>query len=160
MVPSPALETFVQILEVRGADNGEEVTITAAMSADAIRAMLVALSEQRDRNAQDRAEKVEDVLALREQTELVDRFDSLATGEGHAVVSLSRTELRTCVFELTRYVGRVDGEHFQPADLRARLQIIGCVSRALWEANAAAATIDDAGHTGDLGRQRDRSMPR
>ncbi len=57
---------------------------------------------------------------------------------------LSQAELRTCVFELTRYVERVDGGHYQPRGLRSRVQMIGRISPVLWEANAIAAATDDA----------------
>jgi hypothetical protein len=129
----------IQLLEVRRDDDERELTITAALAADAIQAICTALSEQLDRNAQDRAEHAEDVLTLREHTTLVERFQALAAAEGHAVAALSQAELRTCLLELTRYAERVDDEHYQDPDLRARLEIIRRMIPVLWEANTAAA---------------------
>lgn len=133
----------VQILEVRGGGDEPEVTITAAIAADAIGALCTALSEQLDRHAQIRSENAEDVLRLREHSVLVERFQPLAAAAGHAVVSFSRAELHTCLVELTHYVERLDDEHYQAPDLRARLQIIDRVTPVLWKANAAAAATSE-----------------
>jgi hypothetical protein len=129
----------VQVLEIRGGDGDRDVEVTVAIAADAIQAICTALSEQLNRYAQDETEHAEDVLALREHTALVERFQPLAAGDGHAVVTFRQAELRTCLLELTRYVERVDDEHYQAPDLRARLQIIKRIIPALWDANAATA---------------------
>jgi hypothetical protein len=135
----------VQILEVR-ADAGQlSVTITAAITADASRAIFVALSEQLDRRRAAPTASVDDVLALREQTALVARFAPLATAGAHAVVQFTDSELRACLLDLTGYTDRVDGEHFQPVELRERLRVTVQITAVLWEANATAAAAAAAG---------------
>jgi hypothetical protein len=129
----------VQILEVR-ADGGQRpVMITAAVTADASRAICVALSEQLDRRRAAPTASVDDVLALREQTALVERFAPLATAGAHAVVQFTDSELRACLLDLTGYADRVDGEHFQPVELRERLRVTAQITTVLWEANATAS---------------------
>ena len=132
-------EPAVQVLEVRSAAGERPVTITAAVSAQASQAIYTALSEQLDRRRRNAAATAEDLLALREQMALVERFQALAAARAHAIVSLSDSELRACLLELTDYADRVDGEHFQPTDLRERLKTIAEVTPVLWDANAAAA---------------------
>jgi hypothetical protein len=129
----------VQILEVRAGEGIRAVTITLAVSEQATHAILIALVEQLDRRRAAAVDTVEDVLALRDQSALVERFEPLASAGAHAVVSLTDTELRACLLELTAYADRVDGEHFQPAELRGRLGVIGEITAVLWDANAAAA---------------------
>jgi hypothetical protein len=128
----------IQILEVRAGGDQRAVTITAAVTADASRAIFVALSEQLDRRRAEPTASVSDVLALREQSALVERFAPLATAGAHAVVQLSHSDLRACLLDLTGYADRVDGEHFQPVELRERLQVTAQIIAALWEANANA----------------------
>jgi len=101
--------------------------------------MLRALSEQLDRRRRTEIDAVEDVLALREQAALVERFEPLAAADAHAVVSLTESEVRGCLLELTAYADRVDGDHFQPSDLRERLAVLAEITPTLWDANAAAA---------------------
>ena len=101
--------------------------------------MLTALSEQLDRRRRTEIDTVDEVIALREQTALVERFEPLAAADAHAVVSLTDSELRGCLLELTAYADRVDGEHFQPSELRERLAVLAEITAALWDANAAAA---------------------
>ncbi|HZE07062.1 MAG TPA: hypothetical protein VE127_17670 [Solirubrobacteraceae bacterium] len=132
-------ESPIQILEVRAGDGDRPVTVTAAVSGDACRAILTALSEQLDRRRGEPLATVEDVMALREHTALVERFAPLAAADGHAIVAFSELELRTCLLELTDYADRVDGEHFQPVELRERLGLIAEITPVLWDANAAAA---------------------
>jgi hypothetical protein len=134
-------ENPIQILEVRGDEHDHPVTITAAVTADASRAIFVALSEQLDRQLQQPTETVEDVVALREQQSLVERFAPLATAGAHAIVRFTESELRGCLLELTGYRERVDGEHFQPLELRERLQAIAQIILVLWDANATAAAV-------------------
>jgi hypothetical protein len=129
----------VQILEVRADREHRLVMITAAVTADASRAIFIALSEQLDRRRAYLSASAGDVLALREQTALVERFAPLATAGAHAVVQLTESDLRACLLDLTSYTDRVDGEHFQPLELRDRLQVTAQVTAALWEANAVAA---------------------
>jgi hypothetical protein len=129
----------IQILEVRADEQDHSVTITAAVTADASRAIFVALSEQLDRHRVQPTESVEDVLALREQQSLAERFAPLATAGAHAIVSFSESELRGCLLDLTDYAVRVDDEHFQPVELRQRLHVIAEITPVLWEANATAA---------------------
>jgi hypothetical protein len=132
-------ENPIQILEVRADEQDRSVAITAAVTADASQAIFVALSEQLDRHLQQPTETAEDVLGLREQQLLVERFAPLATARAHAVVRFSASELRACLLDLTDYTERVDGEHFQPVELRERLQVIALITPVLWDANAAAA---------------------
>jgi hypothetical protein len=134
-------ENPIQILEVRGDAHDHPVAITAAVTADASQAIFVALSEQLDRHLQRPTETVEDVLVLREQQSLVERFAPLATAGAHAIVGFTESELRACLLELTNYSERVDGEHFQPAELRERLRVIAQLIPVLWDANATAAAV-------------------
>jgi hypothetical protein len=132
-------EDPVQILEMRADGAQRHVTVTAAVTAGAGHAIFIALSEQLDRRRSLPTVTVEDVLALRQQTELVERFAPLATRGEHAIVQFKEEELRDCVLELTDYQARVDGEHFQPVDLRRRLQLIAEITATLWDASATAA---------------------
>jgi hypothetical protein len=134
----------IQVLEIRGDGEQHSVTITAAVTADASRAIFVALSEQLDRRRANPTLTVSEVLALREQTALVERFGPLATAGAHAVVQFSHSDLRACLLDLSGYADRVDGEHFQPAELRDRLRVTAQITAALWEANATA-TVAAAG---------------
>jgi hypothetical protein len=136
-------ETPVQILEVRAGDGEGPVTITAAVTADASRAIFTALSEQLDRRRRVPTSSVEDVLVLREPIALVERFEPLATAGEHAIVCFSDSDLRACLLELTTYADRVDGEHFQPVDLRKRLEVIAQITPVLWDANATAAAAGE-----------------
>ena len=132
-------EDPVQILEVRADGEQRSVMITVAVTADASRAIFIALSEQLDRRRAHLTASVGDVLALREQTALVERFAPLAIAGAHAVVQFTESDLRACLLDLTGYTDRVDGEHFQPVELRERLQVIARITAVLWEANATAA---------------------
>jgi hypothetical protein len=132
-------EQPIQILEVRADQQDRSVAITAAVTADASRAIFVALSEQLDRHRRQPTESVEDVLVLREQQSLVERFAPLAGAGAHAIVRFTETELRACLLYLTDYTERVDGDHFQPVELRERLEVIAQITPVLWDANAAAA---------------------
>jgi hypothetical protein len=138
-IPRLMQEKPIQILEVRADEQDRSVAITAAVTADASRAIFVALSEQRDRHRRQPTESVEDVLVLREQQSLVERFAPLATAGAHAIVRFTESELRACLLDLTDYTERVDGEHFQPVELRERLQVIAQITPVLWDANATAA---------------------
>lgn len=137
-------ETPVQILEVRAGDDTRSLTITAAVTSEATAAVHTALAEQLDRHRHAPTESPDDVAELRQETALMERFAELAAADGHAVVSLSQDELHACLMGLTRYVDRVDGEHFQPLELRERLPVIADVISALWDANAAAAEAQAA----------------
>jgi hypothetical protein len=132
-------ENPIQILEVRADEQDRSVAITAAVTADASRAIFVALSEQLDRHRPRPIESIEDVLALREQQSLVERFAPLASAGAHAIVRFTESELRACLLDLTDYAERVDGEHFQPVELRERLKVIDQMTLVLWDANATAA---------------------
>lgn len=132
-------EDPIQILEVRADGEHRSVMITAAVTADASRAIFIALSEQLDRRRAHLTASAGDVLALREQTALVERFAPLATAGAHAVVQFTESDLRACLLDLTGYTDRVDGEHFQPLELRDRLQVTAQLTAVLWEANATAA---------------------
>jgi hypothetical protein len=134
----------LQVLEVRaGGASDAPVTITAALSAEASEAVFVALSEQLDRRRAEPTMRADDVLTLREHTALMERFQPLATAGAHAIVGLSASELRICLLELTHYASRVDGEHYQPVDLRERVALIAQIRPVLWDANAAAAAAED-----------------
>jgi hypothetical protein len=130
----------IQILELRADEQDRSVAITAAVTADASRAIFAALSEQLDRHGRQPTESVEDVLALREQQSLVEQFAPLATAGAHAVMRFTESELRACLLNLTAYAERVDGEHFQPVELRERLEVIAQITPVLWDANASAAS--------------------
>jgi hypothetical protein len=132
-------EPPIQILEVRAAEQDRAVAITAAVTDDASGAIFVALSEQLDRHRRRPAERVEDVLMLRERQLLVEQFAPLATAGAHAIVRFTASELRACLLDLTEYAERVDGEHFQPVELRERLDVIAQITPVLWDANATAA---------------------
>ncbi len=129
----------IQILEVRAGQAERPVTITLAVAEQAARAIFTALSEQLDRRRQQAADTAEDVLALRDQIALVEQFEPLAAAGAHAVLSLTDAELRSCLLGLTEYADRVDGEHFQPPELRERLGVIAEITPVLWDANATAA---------------------
>ncbi len=137
-------EDPIQILEVRAGHPAPSATVTAAVTADGTRAISVALSEQLDRSRQHSTDSVEDVLALRRQIELVERFAPLARAGGHAVVQLSDEELRDCLLGLTDYRERVDGEHYQPIELRERLRVTTRIIALLWDANATVAAAVDS----------------
>ena len=132
-------ERPVQILEVRAGDGDRPVSVTVAVTAGACGAIFTALSEQLDRRRGEPVATVEDVFALREATALVERFEPLAAADAHAIVPFTDLELRACLLELTEYADRVDGEHFQPAELRERLELIAEITPVLWDGNAAAA---------------------
>ena len=132
-------EDPIQILEVRADGPQRSVMITAAVTADASRAIFIALSEQLDRRRAHLTASAGDVLALRDQTALVERFAPLASAGAHAVVQFTESDLRACLLDLTGYTDRVDGEHFQPLELRERLQLTAQITAVLWEANATAA---------------------
>jgi len=136
-------ETPVQILEVRAGEGERPVTITAAVTANASRAIFIALSEELDRRRREPTVSVEEVLALREQTAMVERFEPLASAGTHAIVQVTESDLRACLLVLTDYADRVDGEHFQAVDLRERLRVIAQITPVLWDANAAAAAVDE-----------------
>ena len=136
----------IQILEVRADEQDRSVSITAAITADASRAIFVALSEQLDRHRREPTESVEDVLALREQQALVEQFAPLAAAGAHAVMRFAESELRACLLDLTAYAARVDGEHFQPVELRERLAVIAQITPVLWDANATAAGAEPLTH--------------
>lgn len=134
-------ESPVQILEVRAAGGDRPVTVTAAVTAEASRAIFTALSEQLDRRRADPLATVEEVLAVREHAALVERFELLVVADADAIVPFADLDLRACLLELTDYADRVDGEHFQPAELRERLRVIAQITPVLWDANAAAAEV-------------------
>lgn len=134
----------VQVLEVRAFGGGGQVTITAAVSAAANGAIFTALSEQLDRRRAAPLANLDAVLAMRDQIALAERFEPLSAAGVHGVVSFSETDLRSCLLELTDYAERVDGDHFQPAELRERLQVIAEIVPVLWDANASAAAAGAA----------------
>lgn len=136
-------EDPIQILEVR-ADHAERVVaVTAAVTAAAADVIFIALSEQLDRRRWHSTESVDDVLALRQRSELVERFAPLAKAGAHAIVGLTEHEFRDCLLELSDYRERVDGEHYQPAELRERLQLIALILAILWDTNGAVAAAGE-----------------
>jgi hypothetical protein len=137
-------EDPIQILEVRASHTAPAVMVTAAVTADASTAISTALSEQLDRSRQHSTDSVEDVLALRRQGELVERFAPLARAGGHAVVQLTDEELRDCLLGLTEYRERVDGEHYQPLELRERLQLTAQIISILWDANGTVSAARES----------------
>lgn len=136
-------EDPIQILEVRADEARRSVAITAAITAEASHAIFTALSEQLDRARWHATDSAEDVLALRRRTELVERFAPLAAAKAHAVVQLDEQELRACLLDLSDYRERVDGEHFQPLELRERLRLSAEICGILWDANASVAAAAD-----------------
>lgn len=137
-------EDPIQILEVRAHPAERVVAVTAAVTAGAAHAIFIALSEQLDRRRWQSSDSVEDVLVLRQRMELVERFAPLARAGAHAVVRLSDQEFRDCLLELSEYRERVDGEHYQPAELRERLQLTAEITAVLWDTNASVAAAGDA----------------
>ena len=80
---------------------------------------------------------VEDALALREQVELAERFEPLASAGAHTIAQFTDAELRACLLDVTTYADRVK-------------------RRALPAPGAAGAPADDRdAHPGSLGSQRD-----
>jgi hypothetical protein len=132
----------IQILEVRAGDEHRPTALTAAVTADGANAIFIALSEQLDRRRARPADSADDVLAVRERAELVERFAPIAAARAHAVVQLSEVELRDCLVDLSDYRTRVDGEHYQPPELRERLQVTIAITAALWDANATVAAAE------------------
>jgi hypothetical protein len=133
------LEAPVHILEVRAGEAQRPVAITAAVTGDASQAIFTALSEQLDRRRREPAVSVEEVLALREHIALMERFEPSATVGAQAIICLSLPDLQACLLQLTSYADRMDGEYFQPVELRERLRLIAQVIPVLWDANATAA---------------------
>jgi hypothetical protein len=138
-MPPLIQEPPMQILEVRADEQDRSVTITAAVTAGASRTVFVALSEQLDRHRRQPTDSVDEVLALRQQQSLVEQFEPLANAGAHAIMRFTESELRACLLDLSAYVERVDGEDFQPVELRERLAVIAQITAVLWDANAAAA---------------------
>lgn len=134
-------EESVQILEVRAGDGERPLTVTAAVTSSASSAIFTALSEQFDRRRAQPLQEAADVAALREEAALAERFEPLAAGRAHAVLSLTESELHACLLGLTAYADRMDGDHYQPPELRERLAVIAGVVPVLWDANAAAAEV-------------------
>lgn len=139
----PMPEDPVQILEVRANPGARTVTVTAAVTAPAADAIFIALSEQLDRSRRESTESVEAILELRRRMELVERFAPLARARAHAVVQLGAEELRGCLLGLSDYRERVDGEHYQPAELRERIALTARITAVLWDANASVAAAGD-----------------
>lgn len=137
-------EDPIQILEVRANPAERVVAVTAAVTAGAAHVIFIALSEQLDRRRRDSTESAEDVLALRQRIELVERFAPLARAGAHAIVQLSEQEFRDCLLDLSEYRERLDGEHYQPAELRQRLQLTAQITAILWDTNAGVAAAGDA----------------
>ena len=135
-------EAPFQILEIRAAEGERPVTVTAAITADGTRAVFSALSEELDRRRREPITGADDVLALREHVALVDRIELPASARSHAIVRFSAADLRACLLALTAFRDRVGGEHFQAADLRARLELIDQITPVLWDANTAAAAME------------------
>lgn len=142
----PMQELPTQVLEIRPAGPGLEASITLAVTSEANRAILTALSEQLDRRRSQPLEEAGDVLELRQATVVVERFEVLAAAEAHAVVQFSPDELRFCLLELTSYADRMDIDGFQPPELRERLQVLAAITPVLWDANAAASAQPSPAH--------------
>lgn len=142
-------ELPIQVLEVRFAGREGPPSITLSLSADAIRAILTALSEQLDRRRAEPLQEARDVLELRQATELVERFEALVAAEAHAVVSFAPDQLRSCLLELTGYADRMDVEGFQPPELRERLRLIAEITPVLWDANAEASRLPSPAHVAE-----------
>ena len=134
----------VQILEVRAGDGERPLTVTAAVTSDASQAIFTALTEQLDRRRAVPCDDAADVVALRDEAALAERFEPLAAGGAHAVLSLTEAELHSCLLGLSAYADRMDGDHYQPPELRQRLGVISGVVAVLWDANAAAAATAEA----------------
>ncbi len=132
-------ENPIQILEVRATQPSGSVMVTVAVGAKASQAIWIALSEQLDRRRQAPITSAEDFIELRDQIALVERFAPLASAGAHTIDQFSDAELRATLLDLTSYVDRVNGEHYQAPELRERLQTIAQITPVLWEANASAA---------------------
>jgi hypothetical protein len=129
----------IQILEVRAGDAERPTTATAAVSADGSNAIFIALSEQLDRRRAQPMATADEVLAVRGRADLVERFVPLVSARASGVIQLTEEQLRDCLLDLSDYRSRVDGEHYQPLELRQRLEITGEVEAILWDANASVA---------------------
>jgi hypothetical protein len=141
-------ETSFQILEVRAGDGERPLTITAAVSADVTAAIHTALAEQLDRRRAEPLESPDEIAELRDEATLVERFAELSAPQAHAMIALSQADLQACLMGLTQYADRVDGDHYQPVELRERLEVIAGVLPAMWDANAAAVEAESAALTG------------
>ena len=131
----------IQVLEVRASEPSGLVMITVALGADASREIWIALTEQLDRRRRGPITSAEDALVLREQVALVERFAPLASAGMHAVAQFTHAELRACLLDLTSYAHRMNGEHFQPPELRERLRTIAKLTAVLWDVDAAGAEL-------------------
>jgi hypothetical protein len=132
-------EDQIQILEVRAGDAGRPTTATASVSADGANAIFIALSEQLDRRRAQPMATADEVLTVRDRADLVERFVPLVSARASGVIQLTEDQLRDCLVDLSDYRGRVDGEHYQPLELRERLEVTAAVEAILWDANAAVA---------------------
>jgi hypothetical protein len=132
-------EEPIQILEVRGSDPQRPVTATVALTGDAAQAIFIALFEQLDRRRASPMTTADEMLELRQDTDFAERFAPLASTRAGAVMPLTEGELRHCLLDLSDYRARVDGEHYQPPELRERLALTAEIEAILWDANAAVA---------------------
>jgi hypothetical protein len=115
------------------------VTITAAVPADANRAIFMALSEQLDRHRARHDQRGRTRVARADGAR--GTFRAAFTADAHAIVCLSEADLRDCLLGLMDYAHRVDGEYYQPLELRQRLQVIARITPVLWDANCTAADV-------------------
>lgn len=132
-------ERPIHILAVNAGGGQEEAAVTVAVSADAGKAISTAISEQLDRARHLPMASAEDVLAMRAQLHLLEQFAPIVARGAHAVITLTAPEVRRCLLTLTEYAGRVDGEHYQAAELRERIQLIAQITPVLWDANEQTA---------------------
>jgi hypothetical protein len=134
-------EEPIQILEVRGDDPSRPTAATVAVSADAAHAIFVALSEQLDRRRARPMTSADEMLEVREQAEFTERFAPLVSAGANGVLELTQDELRDCLLGLSDYRARVDGDHYQPPELRERLALTAEIEAILWDANATVAEV-------------------
>ena len=135
----------VEAQEIRSHGPDRPVAVTATWSAPALQAVAAALSEQLARLGQDPVEDADQMLVLRHQTLLAERFADHASAGAHALLAFDDTELSVCANLLNDYLRRVDGDDagYQPPELREQLRILRLVQASLCEivSEARAAAV-------------------
>jgi hypothetical protein len=138
-------EQTVHAEEIRSQGPDRPVAVTATWSSQALEATAAALSDQLARLRQTPAEDAEQVLVLRNQTALADRFAEHASAGAHAMLVFDDTELCVCMRLLNDYLVRIDGDDagYQPPELREQLHTVRLVRTSLCEivSEARAAVL-------------------
>lgn len=135
----------VQLEEVRGLGPDRPAAVTLSWSAAAIGAAAQAFSEQLARRRSAPLQDAGDVLVLRAQATLGERFQELSIAQASAMVVFDDTELASIRSALCAYVRRVDVDAYQPPELRERIAVLREVTVALCEAISEARAAVAAG---------------